>query len=192
MLRKAWHLLGLVFPAAYYFDLLSRRWILIILGAIVIVVAAVETARFLIPAVNQAFIRIFRPIIRVEEHKSLNSTLIYLPAVFISILFFPKDIACAAAAFLGLGDTAAELVGRNWKTGRVILPNNKSLQGTLACAIICFGIGILLVPWPIALAGALAATVAELFSPGKWDNGLIPISAAGVMWLAARILNITV
>lgn len=192
MLRKVWHLLGLIFPAAYYFDLLSRRWSLIILGATIITIAAVEAARFLIPAVNQAFIKIFRPIIREEEHKSLNSTLIYLPAVFISLLFFPKDIACAAAAFLGLGDTAAELVGRNWTTGRINLPNHKSLQGTLACAIVCFGIGILLVPWPIALAGALAATAAELFSPGKWDNGLIPLSAAGAMWLAAKILHIAV
>jgi dolichol kinase len=189
MLRKVWHLLGLIFPAAYYFGVCSREVTLWILAAAVVLVAIVEIGRFLIPAVNRVFVATFRLIIREEERKGLNASLIYLAGVFLTILAFPKPIACASLAYLGFGDTAAGLVGKYWKVGRISLPNKKSLQGTLACAAVCFGVGILLLPWPLALAGALTATAAELFSPGKWDNGVIPLSAAGAMWLTATILT---
>ena len=189
MLRKVWHLLGLIFPAAYYFGLFSRRVTLIFLAAAVVFVAIVEAGRFLIPAVNRVFLAAFRLIIREEERKGVNASLIYLTGAFLTILVFSKPIACASLAYLGFGDTAAGLVGRYWKTGRVSFRNKKSLQGTLACVVVCFGVGVLIVPWPLALAGALAAAGAELFSPGKWDNGVIPLSAAGVMWLTATVIG---
>ena len=187
MLRKLWHLLGLVFPAVYCFGLLSRRWVLVAAAVATLAVAVVEAVRFASPQTNRTFATLFRRMLRREEYSFVNASLLYLFGTFLVLLLYPRAIACAALFFLGLGDTAAELVGRTF--GRVKIFAGKTLEGTLACVAACFGVGVLLLPWPLALVGAVAAAAFELFSPGQTDNFLIGVGSGGAVWLAARLIH---
>ena len=189
-LRKPWHLLGLVFPALYYFGLLSRFWTLVLVGGIVVGAVILEILRFRIRAVATTFATVFRRIMRDEEFRTLNATIPYLAATFVVLLVFPRVIACAALVFLALGDAAAELVGR--AVGRVRILGPKTLEGTLACFAICFLAGWYFLGWKLALVGAGVAAVAELLSGGWVDNFSIPLAAGGAVWLASYYLHIGV
>lgn len=186
-LRKAWHLLGLVFPALYYFGILSRVWVLVLVGGIVGGAVVLEILRFKSEAVAAAFAAVFRRIMRDDEFKTLNATIPYLAATFIVLLIFPRVIACVALAFLALGDAAAELVGR--AVGRVRIAGPKTLEGTLACFAVCFLAGWYFLGWELALVGAGAAALAELLSGGWVDNFSIPLAAGGAVWLASYFLH---
>jgi dolichol kinase len=184
-LRKTWHLLGLVFPAVYYFGLLSRVAVLAIVGAVVAVAVILEVLRFKNPAVAEAFTALFRRLMRDCEYNALNATIPYLAATFVVLLVFPRVIACAALVFLALGDTAAGLVGRS--CGRVRLVGPKTLEGALACFAVCFLAGWYILGWKPALVGAGVATLAELLSRGWADNFTIPLAGGGAVWLAGYL-----
>jgi len=186
-LRKAWHILGLVFPALYYFGLLSRLWVCVLVGGIVAGAVVLEVLRFRVPAVAAAFATVFRRILRDDEYGALNATIPYLAATFVVLLIFPRVIACVALAFLALGDTAAELVGR--AVGRVRIVGPKTLEGTLACFAVCFLAGWYFLGWELALVGAGVAALAELVSGGWVDNFSIPLAAGGAVWLAGYLLG---
>ena len=186
-LRKTWHLLGLVFPALYYFGVLSQVWVLVVVGAVVVGAVVLEVLRFKSAAVAAAFAAVFRRIIRDDEFKTLNASIPYLAATFVVILIFPRVIACVALASLALGDTAAELVGR--AVGRVRIVGPKTLEGTLACFAVCFLAGWYFLGWKLALAGAGAAALAELLSSGWTDNFTIPLAAGAAVWLAGYLAH---
>lgn len=189
-LRKAWHLLGLAFPALYYFGVLSKVWTLVLVGGIVVGAVVLEILRFSVPAVATVFATIFRRIMRDDEYAALNATIPYLASAFVVLLIFPRVIACVALAFLALGDTAAELVGR--AVGRVRIVGPKTLEGTLACFAVCFLAGWYFLGWELALIGAGVAALAELLSGGWVDNFSIPLAAGGAVWLAGYLLRIGV
>jgi dolichol kinase len=54
----------------------------------------------------------------------------------------------------------------------------KTLEGSLACFIVCFIIGLFFFKLPVALAGAFAAAVIELFPWALNDNFWMPIISA--------------
>jgi len=187
-LRKTWHLLGLVFPALYYFGVLSQVWVLVVVGGVVAGAIVLEILRFTNPAVAAAFAAVFRRIMRDDEFKTLNATIPYLAATFVVLLIFPRVIACVALAFLALGDTAAELVGR--PAGRIRIAKGKTLEGTLACFGVCFLVGWYFLGWQLALVGAGAAALAELVSGGLADNFTIPLAAGAAVWLVGYFTRV--
>jgi len=182
-LRKAWHLLGLVFVAPYFFGWLGKKGTLAFVGAVLVIAGVLEVARFLYPPASRAFAATFRVLLRREEYGAVNATLPYLAATFATVLLYPRVVAGVAVAYLAVGDVAAELVGR--ALGGPRLWRRKTLAGTSACLASCFLLGAFVFPWPAALAGAAVAALAELLSPGAADNFTIPLAAGAVLWLAA-------
>ena len=75
------------------------------------------------------------------------------------------------------------------KFGRRIV-FNKSLEGSLACLVLCLVIGIVMsrissaMVLPVAIVGAVSATVVELLPIPIDDNLTIPLFSAGMMTLA--------
>ena len=180
LLRKGWHLLGLVLPALYYFGLCSRTTTLIAVGTAATVAIILEVLRFKNEAAGRVFGTVFRRLLREEEYRALNATIPYLVATFLVLLIFPKSIAWVALVYLAFGDVAAYAIGST--LGRVRLRAGKTLEGTLGCLTICFAAGCLFVDWRLALAGAAAAATAELLSHGWVDNLTMPVAAGAVMW----------
>jgi dolichol kinase len=184
--RKIWHLLGIIVPVLYWSGWLARETILWIVGVALIALAVLEVLRFTLPPVQRTFTLLFGLLLRDEEIKGPHGSLYFLSGVFVCVLLFPKELACTALVYLAVGDTAAEVVGRRF--GRVKLLGPKTLEGTSACFVSSAVVGLFLLPWPLALVGATAATLFELVGTGNIDNATIPVGAAAAMYGMAYLL----
>ena len=107
------------------------------------------------------------------------------PAIAPNSTVITREVAVAACEFLVFGDTAAALVGKSFGRFRVF---DKTLEGSLACFVVCGAVGWTLsalhpaqLPLPVALAGAFVATIFEILPVPVDDNLKIPLSAGLVM-----------
>ena len=179
--RKTIHLLGLVFPILYVFT--TRHTAIIAVGALLVIALASELLKAFFPVFRDLFMRIFSPMLRSEERKGrLTGATYYLIGSFLCILLFDKTLAIVCLCFLTLGDLFAALIGKQW--GRIKLFSRKSLEGSLACFVVCTGIALLIGLHPVvAIVGALVATVIELVPTGVDDNVTIPLISGLAMHL---------
>lgn len=179
--RKSIHLLGLVVPILYFFT--SRDLIIIGVGALLTLALAAELLKGVVPSVRVIFLRIFSPILRSQEQKGgLTGSTYFLIGSFLCILLFDKTLAIVCLCFLTLGDLCAALIGKQW--GRIKLFSRKSLEGSLACFVVCTAAALLIGLHPVvAIAGALVATLIELLPIGVDDNVTIPLISGLAMHL---------
>lgn len=170
--------------------LLSWPISLVIIGAMTLVLLAFELVRFALPPFNRWASQWLAFLVRRGEDKRVTGTTYFLVASLFTTLVFPTQIAAPAVLFLALGDPAATVFGV-W-IGRTKL-RGKSLEGHLACLAVCLITGIILsrvfvdLRLPIALTGAIAATVFEAVSLPVNDNITIAIGSAAVMWVVSLI-----
>jgi dolichol kinase len=186
--RKSIHLLGLGIPIIYYF--IHKPTALVFVGSLVFIALFVEVSKTLFPSFRSLFLRFFSPMLRSHERRGkITGATYYLIGSFLCILFFSKNIALVCLCFLILGDLFAAVVGKQW--GRTKLLNKKSLEGSVACFVVCALVAVALMKYMkydpiIALTGALTATLVELFPTGIDDNITMPLASGLVMQL---ILN---
>ncbi|TMQ63526.1 MAG: hypothetical protein E6K79_09785 [Candidatus Eisenbacteria bacterium] len=185
--RKSIHLASLAIPIGYY--LTPDSWMRIGergLLALVIVSLAIEVFRLNHPRTRHVFRHFFGELLRNHEEASLLGSTYLLIACLLTIHLFPKPVAVLALMFLILGDTVAAIVGK-W-IGRVRLIGGKTLEGSIACFLVCFGLTLLMpgVPPMVGLVGALTATLFELLPIPLDDNFRIPLSAGFAMELLLR------
>lgn len=155
-----------------------------------------EGARRASPRVNALCMRAFGPIAREHERNHVNSATWFGTGILIaSVLWAPLPgiMALLAAA---VGDPSAGFVGRRW--GRTRLYLGRSLEGSLAFAVVAFTVGVawawvfhreegltacLVAPAAAAVAGA----VVEHLSSTVDDNLAILIASGGAatfaLWL---------
>lgn len=179
--RKSIHLLGLVVPILYLFT--SRNFAIIGVGGLVALALGAELLKVLVPSVRATFLRIFSPILRSQEQKGGPTGATYfLIGSFLCVLFFDKTLAIVCLCFLTLGDLCAALIGKQW--GRIKLFSRKSLEGSLACFVVCIAVALLMRLHPaVAITGALVATVVELLPIGVDDNITMPLISGFAMHL---------
>lgn len=181
--RKAIHLASLVIPIGYYVspDAWHRDWERALLASVILSLA-IEVFRLNHPRTRNLFRHFFGELLRNHEEASLLGSTYLLIACLLSIHLFPKPIAVLALSFLIVGDTVAAIVGKS--VGRIRI-FGKTLEGSLACLAICFGITLFLpeIPFHVAIVGALVATMFELLPIPLDDNFRIPLSAGFAMEL---------
>ncbi len=179
--RKSIHLLGLILPILYVFT--TRHTATIAVGALLAIALGVELLKVLLPAFRVMFMRIFSPILRSQERRGgLTGATYYLIGSFLCVLLFDKTLAIVCLCFLTLGDLFAALIGKQW--GRIKLFSRKSLEGSIACFIVCTGTALLIGLHPVvAITGALVATLIELLPTGVDDNVTIPLISGLAMHL---------
>lgn len=147
---------------------------------------AIDLGRLYWPLLGRVFNFFFGRWLRSFESERLTGATYFLIGSFLTVLSFPDwRIATAALFFLSLGDLAAALIGKKWGRTQIF---DKTLEGSLACFVVSFGVSLLLVNWRVGLAGALAATVAEVLPVRINDNVLVPLVSAGVMAISAALL----
>ncbi|MCX5796632.1 MAG: hypothetical protein NTY77_14155 [Elusimicrobia bacterium] len=183
--RKAFHMLSLVYLAAYH--LIGCPRVLVLLAAWLGLVTCVETGRFLSERLNRVLTGFFQGMIRDTEHRSYSGifhTTAGCLATFLIAGGRPR-VVTAALLCLALGDAAAALAGKAW--GRHRLPGSaKTVEGSLACLLVCLGVG-----WAAGLGAAaatgaaLAATIVELLPTTRFfnDNLWMPVAAAAAAML---------
>lgn len=178
--RKAVHVSAIAVPVALYFLPLSlSRTILLVLTGLSLVA---EMLRLNQPRLRTFFYLFFGRLVRDHERFGLLGSTYLLLSGLICSYAFAKPITVAALAFLILGDTTAALVGKAIGRVRVF---GKTLEGSLACFVVCLAVGWLIPELSLrqALAGAAMATLIELLPIPLDDNLRIPLAAGFTMTL---------
>ena len=188
--RKLYHLFGGLGLLSLYY-LLGRQNALVCYGLLFLVVLAVDITRLRVPAFNQFIQTRLSSFIRKNEANKITGTAPYVLGIGLTLLFYRTDIATAAICFLAFGDVAATTVGERY--GRTKIVGDKSLEGTLAFAVIAIAsglalplVGVHLAPGLIA-AGSFVAAGVELVPLRVNDNLVIPVVSGGAMELIARL-----
>lgn len=138
--RKLLHLAALLMPAGiFYLPRLTgvSQWVpTAILGTLCLASAGLDVIRFTVPAVQRRYWSTFRALLRPEEIRRVTGATYIIGSAFLCSLIFydaPHLSFMALTAFV-LGDAAAALVGM--RIGRHPL-GAKTLEGTLACGVVC-------------------------------------------------------
>jgi len=176
--RMIWHVFGGIIPILYYFAPLAKVTVLAIIVFFFLLFLAFDIIRLRIPSLNQKFITKYSFLIREYEKTQFNTTTYFLLSSFLSILLFPKDIAVVVLCFLAFGDTIASFIGSTF--GRIKI-FDKTIEGSMACFLVCFIIANVLLGFRLSLIGALVATFAELLPLKINDNLLIPLISGTIM-----------
>lgn len=195
--RNAYHLGNGIFAALCIQFLPSWTWVIAFAGAFFAFAWTMEVGRRHSAAWNRFAMWLFRSVAHPHEEHRVNSATWYATALFaIALLAGPVPCLLAVLA-LGLGDPAAALVGRRF--GRIRLPGGRSLEGSLAFAVVAFAavLGALALwhgGYSLSLRLGLAATAAvvgalvEIVSGAVDDNFSIPVAvaaaSAAVLWAA--------
>jgi len=185
ILRKIWRLFALTFPFIYIFR--PKLEVILYLSIVLVIFLLIELFRFFRPSFNYWLLKKFHLILKDKEAKTLLSTTVFLILSLLIILLFRKQVAIYCLFFLGLGDSASAIVGRNF--GRIKI-GKKTLEGSIAFFIIClFTAGFLRlaaclnIAWGVIIGGILTATLVELLPLPLDDNISVGLSSAIVMTL---------
>ncbi len=180
--------------------LLLLEWVLDARGAVVAAWAfaafawTLEVTRRRIPAWNLQLMRWFGPIAHRHEAFRVNSATWMGTGLAVIAPFFATPTLALAVATVGFGDPAAGFVGRRF--GKHKLVNGRSVEGTLAYAVVAFLVGwAAMAVWhpELGARGVVAAAVAgttgaltELFCRNVDDNFLVPILSAAAVGLVLQ------
>ncbi len=195
--RNALHAAGGVTVMLLILHLLTPTTMLVVAGGASAGAWGLEISRRLSPAVNALCMKVLGRFAHPHETWRVNSSTWYVTAMLGLALTGDIMLAALAVGILAFADPAAAIIGRRF--GRTSLINGRSLEGTLAFAVVgtLVGLGMLSVYYPdygligalwIALAAAVPAAIAELLSRRIDDNLSVPLSAAAGAWLVLQLL----
>ena len=180
--RKAIHLAGTAVPLFYLAAPGLRDILISFLLAWAAAFFLFDSLRLSLEGLNSWFTARYGYTLKEQERNGLLGSGLFFFSSGLTVLFFDKDVAVASLFFLAVGDWAAAVFGRRWGVPRV---KGKSLEGFAACLIVCFALGIAILPVHIALRGAVVAALAELLSILIFidDNLSMPLLAGLAMSL---------
>ncbi|HLD57438.1 MAG TPA: hypothetical protein VJA47_03975 [archaeon] len=184
--RQVVHAAGIVFILLAFF---MEKWLAIVLFADIVVFfllygELIHTTKKSIFGFRKHFLGLERKGVR----PFFGALLFYLGCL-ITFILFPTRIAVAACCILAIGDSLSTIIGM--KFGKVKIYNKRTLEGSLAFFASALLISLVFVDFRLALIGAFAGTLTELFGSSTklknkfWlfdDNLLIPIISGAVMF----------
>jgi dolichol kinase len=185
--RKGYHLLGLLIPLIYLFSDVERIAALIVTGALWVVAILFDILRFSIPSLNAFSLKMMRGFLREGESFKPNGMVYYMLACFLVILLWDRTTACISLIVLVAGDAMAAIVGLAW--GRHKIWGGKSLEGSLACMITIWLVGLLFLSPERSLLIAVVATLVESLPTTVIlnDNLWIPLSVSVTLALSYQL-----
>ncbi|MCK5785605.1 MAG: hypothetical protein KAH54_03495 [Candidatus Sabulitectum sp.] len=190
ILRKGVHFGSLIIPASAIF--IPKTEMVLILAALSLGMLIVDIIRSRNKVFRKFFLGLFGKVLRGKEQDGgMTASTVLMASAALTIFLFRTEIAVAALVFLSVGDSFAALVGK--KFGKSVLVSGRTLEGSLAALLSCLVVSMPLLQisagrgWSLSpaglAAGALAATLAELFEIPLDDNLRIPVLAGMVMEL---------
>ena len=187
--RKAFHMLSLVYLAAYM--ILGYPRVVAWMIPWTVFVLVMETARLYSKGLNDFLFGLLGALARSEERTRYSGIVHTTLGSFLLFLAFGKQppLVSAGLLSLALGDAAAALVGKSIGRHR-ILGSKKSLEGSLACFLTCAAAGAWSgFPAGCAVVGAAVGTVIEFMPTTALfnDNLWMPIGVALALRLCAGL-----
>lgn len=182
--RKTFHVLSLIYVAAYWF--LPRSIVLTGLLIAIIIVCVGEILRAKNEKFNVFILKVLGGVHRKTEEHKVSGLPWTLTGAFLTILLFhEKTFVLTSFLYLAFGDAFAALFGKAY--GKHKIYAGKSLEGTFACFAVCFIIGLVILPsWQFALIGAAIAAFIETIPWPLNDNLWMQVLNAGILTYLAR------
>lgn len=179
--RRVFHAgMGVVVAAALWWVQPPRTWLVPVLVAVLLLLAAIDLARLRFPALNLLFFRSVRLLASPREASGFASSTWYVVGILAAVVLFPLQWVVPAILVLALADPAANLLGRRW--GRRPMGTG-SLEGVAVFTVIAFAVLLWWASPAVALMAALAGAIVEVL-PWKLDDNLtIPLTVAAALWL---------
>ncbi len=186
--RKVFHLLSLVYLAAYW--VIGYPRVIAWMSVWTVFVAGLEAARLRWPKLNETLTNLFANLSRPEESRHYSGVFHTSAGALAVIVFFGSDpkIVSAALFCAAFGDAAAALIGKSFGKHR-LSGGKKSLEGSLGCFLICFLVGRAFGFQIIAsIAAATAGTLIEFLPTTAYfnDNLWMPMGTALALRLCGR------
>ncbi len=190
VLRKGIHFGSIVIPGFAIF--VPRTDMVLFLAASALALLLIDILRSRSRVFRRFFLGLFGKVLRGKEQDgAMTASTVLVASAALTLLLYRTEIAVSALVFLSVGDTFAALIGTRY--GKIKLVSGRTLEGSLAALLSCLtaSIGLLylsgvfgwdLTPKGLA-AGAVAATLAELFEMPLDDNLRIPVFAGLIMEL---------
>jgi dolichol kinase len=178
LLRRKWlRPLAIAFPLGVLWE---RMPTLTVLGVTLAVFAVSEALRF------RARYHRFPLPYRQSERERISSMVMFLLGAFVTLAFFPTEIASLAVLFLIFGDLLAWCIGQT-VGGPGFL--DKTWAGTAACLLTCVTLVSLysslgLVPLPVGLLGAVCATAVKPRSGRQLRHAGLDAIAMALVWFS--------
>jgi dolichol kinase len=169
-------------PLIWWGSALSR-WAILALCLPGLAGVAFDIYRLWSPGANEFAHSLWGGLLKASEANRLTGASHYVLGMLGAVALYPKPAAVCASLYMAWADPAASFVGRHVGRRRV---GTKTWEGFYAFAAVAFATGLVFFSWPVALVGAGAAGLMELFTP-RWanDNSLIPIGAGFILALLA-------
>ena len=187
--RQLFHMLfGIIIVVLLIYGLLriTHIFFLVVIG----IMLSFSSKKFKIPVIFW-FLKNF------ERKKDLKKfpgkgVIFYLIGVFLTLSFFPLDIAMSAILVLAFGDSVSRLFGIRYGKIKHPFTDKKFLEGMIAGFIAAFIGALVFLPWHEALTASFFAMLAEgleikIGAEQVDDNIIIPLVAA-ISISIARIL----
>ncbi len=180
MIRKLYHIWGLIFPVLIY--IFSKKLAVYAAGCFFIVIFIFDLTRLLNSKFNLWVFRKIKFMLKSREFYSFSGSTYFSAGVLLTLLLFKPDIAAGGIIYLCLGDLAAVAFGERYgKTSFV----GKTLEGTAAFIVVTFiSISILNILGlfnfnylGISTAAVLCGII-ELLPLKIDDNFLLPVAGA--------------
>lgn len=181
--RKGIHLLSAIFPIALALGV-ELRVVMAALATLVVVALATEWGRARHERVRVAFHSTVGGLLRPHEHQMLSGATWLFIALLAAVALLPHDVAITAMWAVSTGDAMAAVVG-SWFGRRRVGREGKTLEGSLACALVTLAGAILIAHLTVteSVAAALLAAAAERPRRPLDDNVRIVIVVGGGMLL---------
>ena len=183
--RKTFHILTLIYVAAYWF--LPKKIVLTGLLIAIMVVLIGEFIRARNEKFNVFILKVLGGVHRKSEEHKISGLPWTLAGAFLTILLFENKIfVLTSFLYLAFGDAVAALFGKTY--GKHKIYAGKSLEGSVACFVACLIVGLIFLPsWQFAVVGALIAAFIETIPWPLNDNFWMQIINAGILTYIARL-----
>ena len=187
--RKVVHIgTGNILPIAWYFNF--PEWFCLSMGGLFCVITFLSYHFPILPIINSV-------------GRQTYGVFFYALSITILVGWFwtigQPQYAVLGVLVMTWGDGIAALVGQKWgKHPYQIGQNHKSWEGSIAMAITCFVVtivvlgispGLSIFTIPIGLLVAITATILEAVSPAGSDNLSVPIGSGALAYLLSLIVN---
>lgn len=174
--RALFHLGGGLLPILYLLIPISKEAAIVIIGFLAWAVVFSDYLRLKYPAFNNIFCRIFSPLLRQKESKTIHGSSYYFLSAWLVILFFDKNIAVVSILFLSIGDFLAGVVGTF--CGKIKVFGEKTLEGFIAFWVVSLVLALFFFPFRVSIIASFVGALVEILPIPINDNFTIPIASA--------------
>ena len=175
--RKIIHICSIIFPITYYFTTFTFFSLFILSSTVILlIIDFMRKKSYSIESFLNIFLnKVYR---QYEKNELMSASYMFISFSFITFMFNKPEVIFGMLIVI-FSDSIAALIGI--KYGKILIINNKTLEGSFSFIIATITI-LILMNFDLQLYELLiisfSATLTELITPTRYDNFTIPITSS--------------